>query len=355
MKLNINKNTLESAIFLCSAYTEKKDSSAITSHLLFQAEEDRLIIRASDYEIGINYKIKKIRVDDPGFATVNAKSIADTIKNLNNEEVTLETIDNSLFIRQKSTKYKLPMFNYEDFPAFPSVENKDKFDIDSSDLSRSLKKILPSIDSNNPKYALHGALLDIKENKINFIGTDTRRLAIYTLEKASPDAFRINIPKKAIMEMQKLFYEKIEIFYDENMLIAKNENFEFFTKLINDSYPNYETAIPSQSKQKLVFQTEDFTDSLKKISVIAEKMKLHFLKDKIIFEGISLDNMEAKTELEYQTNISEEFTLTTSIKHWLDFLSSIEEENFTLDVNESNLPFTLNSGGLQMIIMPVII
>lgn len=356
MKLSINKNTLESAILLCSAYVEKKDSSTITSHLLFQAEEDKLVIKASDYEIGINYKIKKIRVDNPGFATVNAKSIADTIKNLNNEELTLEAIDNSLFIRQKSTKYKLPMFNHEDFPAFPSTENKEKFDIDSSDLSRSLKKILPSIDSNNPKYSLNGALLDIKENQINFVGTDTKRLAVYTLEKGSSNEIKtINIPKKAIMEMQKLFYEKIEIFYDKNMLIAKNENFEFFTKLINDSYPNYEIVIPNQFKQELILQTEDFIDSLKKISVITEKMKLHFSKDKIIFEGMSLDNMEAKTELEYQTNTSEEFTITTHIKHWLDFLTSIEEEQFTLSINEANLSFMLSSNGLRMIIMPVII
>ncbi|EAJ8485271.1 DNA polymerase III subunit beta, partial [Campylobacter upsaliensis] len=113
MKININKNTLEAAILLCNAYVDKKDLSTVTSHLLFEANEDKLIIKASDYEIGINYKIKKIRIENPGFATANAKSIADVIKNLNNEEIILETIDNFLFIRQKNTKYKLPMFNYE--------------------------------------------------------------------------------------------------------------------------------------------------------------------------------------------------------------------------------------------------
>ena len=104
MKLSINKNTLESAVILCNAYVEKKDSSTITSHLFFHADEDKLLIKASDYEIGINYKIKKIRVESSGFATANAKSIADVIKSLNNEEVVLETIDNFLFVRQKSTK-----------------------------------------------------------------------------------------------------------------------------------------------------------------------------------------------------------------------------------------------------------
>lgn len=52
-------------------------------------------------------------------------------------------------------------------------------------------------------------------------------------------------------------------FYDQNMLIAKNENFEFFTKLINDKFPDYEKVIPKTFKQELSFSTEDFIDSLK--------------------------------------------------------------------------------------------
>ncbi len=355
MKLIINKNILESAILLCNAYVEKKDSSTITSHLYFHADEDRLTIKASDYEIGINYKIKKIRVEVPGLATANARTIVDVIKNLNNEELTLETIDNFLFIRQKKTKYKFPMFNPEDFPEFPSTEDKNKFDIDSSELNRCLKKILPTIDTNNPKYSLNGALLDIKTDRINFVGTDTKRLGIATLNKINEKEFHISIPKKAIIEMHKLFYEKIEIFYDENILIAKNENFEFFTKLINDKFPDYEKVIPKQLKQKLSFKTEDFIDSLKKISVLTEKTKLQFSKNKVVFEGVSLDNMEAKTELESEFDLEEEFTLIVRIKHLLDFLSSIEEEEFKIEVNEPNLAFVVSSSGVKIIIMPSIL
>ncbi|TQR31304.1 DNA polymerase III subunit beta [Campylobacter sp. MIT 99-7217] len=355
MKLNINKNTFESAISLCNAYVEKKDSSTITSHLFFEANDEGLIIKATDRDIGLNYKIKKIKIENNGFATVNAKSIVDVVKSLNNEEIILETIDNFLFIRQKGTKYKFPMFNHEDFPNFPSTEEKAKFDIDSGDLSRSLKKILPAIDTNNPKYSLNGALLDIKTDKINFVGTDTKRLAIFTLDKTNDKEFSLSIPKKAIIEMQKLFYEKIEIFYDETMLIAKNDNFEFFTKLINDKFPDYERVIPKQINQEFTLKTEDFIDSLKKISVVTEKMKLNFTKEKIIFEGISLDNMEAKTELETELDIKENFSLNIKIKFLMDFLSSIESESFKLKINEPDLAFIVSCDELQTIIMPVIL
>ncbi len=355
MKLSINKNTLESAISLCSAYADKKDISSISSHLLFEASDDKLVIKASDFEIGLIYKIKKIKIEKEGFATVQAKSIVDMIKNLSNEEIILETVENSLFIRQKSTKYKLAMFNYEDFPLFPNTEGKDKFDLDSSDLSRSLKKILPVVDTNNPKPSLNGALIDIKGDRINFVSTDTKRLAIYTLNKNSEKEFSLSIPKKAIMEMQKLFYEKIELFYGDNILIAKNENFEFYTKLINDKFPDYEKVIPRQISQEFTFKTEDFIDSLKKISAVAEKMKLHFNKNKLIFEGMSIDNMEAKTELDIELDIKEDFSLNITIKHLIDFLNSIESEDFKFFVNEPNLAFVVRCEQLETIIMPVIL
>ncbi len=58
MKLSINKNTLESAVILCNAYVEKRLKHHYFSSF-FHADEDKLLIKASDYEIGINYKIKK--------------------------------------------------------------------------------------------------------------------------------------------------------------------------------------------------------------------------------------------------------------------------------------------------------
>ena len=354
MKLSINKNNLESALTLCNAYVEKKDISAINSHFLLEASDDKLTIKATDYEIGLTYKIKKLNIERQGFATVNAKNIMDMIKNLSNEDLVLQTIDNSLFIRQKNTKYKLSMFNYEDFPRFPSIENKNKLDLDSSDLSRGLKKIFPAIDTQNAKYSLNGALIDIKQDRINFVGSDTKRLAVFTLNKQNDKELELSIPKKAIAEMQKLFYEKIELFYDENILIAKNENFEFYTKLINDKFPDYEKVIPKTININLTLNVEDFLSRLKVIKVVSNKIRVSFAKNKIVFEG-SGDNNEAKTELDTELNINENFSLIIQVDQFMDFLNSIETEEFELKINEPNLSFIISSQELQTIIIPTIL
>lgn len=353
MKVLINKNVLESIVTNTNPYLEKRDLSAITSHIYIAAKNGVLNIRATDHEIGLAYKLSNVKITDEGYATANGKKLLDIIKSLKDDEVILETVNNYLYIKQKNSKYKLPMYKFEDFPEFPSSEGKSKFDVDAVMLGRSLKKILPSIDSNNPKFELNGALLDIRQNFINIVGTDTKRLSIFKFETPTEREFSIIIPKKAINEIQKLFFDRIEIYYDENILIAQSANFEFFTKLINGKYPDYERVVPKEIKKRLKLNRDKMIDGIRTISMLSDQMKITFTKDSITFESIIEDNSEAKTTIEYQTGLEDEISIGIKNRYLLDFLTSIEDDDFELGFNDSNLAFIVSSKELTTVIMPI--
>lgn len=353
MKAIINKNALESIVTNTNPYLEKKDLSAITSHIYIQAKDGILNIKATDHEIGLAYKLSNVKIVDEGNATANGKKLLDIIRSLKDEEVTLETVNNYLYIKQKNSKYKLPMYKFEDFPKFPSAEGKNKFDIDSIMLGRSLKKILPNIDSNNPKFELNGALIDIKQGYINIVGTDTKRLSVFRFETPTQNEFSIIIPKKAISEIQKLFFDRIEIYYDENILIAQSSNFEFFTKLINGKFPDYDRVIPKEIKKRIRLSRDKMVEGIKSISILSENMKIIFAPQTITFESIVEDNSEARTVIDYQTGLEEEFFIGVKNRYLMDFLGNIEEDSFELGFNDANLAFTVSSNELKTIIMPI--
>lgn len=354
MKVSINKNTLETVLINVQPYLEKKDLSQITSHIFLSSSSNGLEIKATDFEIGLTYSTKNIKNIDEGKATANGKKMLDIVKNLKDEDITLESINEYLYIKQKNSKYKLPMFNHNEFPDFPDTENKSKFDINSSNLVRYVKKISPAIDSNNPKYELNGALIDIKKESISLVSTDTKRLALCNIENKSDTDFSIIIPKKAIQEMQKLFYDDIEIFYDNNVMIAKTEFFTFFTKLINGKFPDYQRVIPSEKRIELKLSRDKIIESMKQINMISNEMKITFKADKIVFESLNEDNIEAKTEIEFDTGLDEEIFVSVNSKHILDFLSNIESPDFSLGFNDSSLPFILESENFKTVIMPII-
>ncbi len=355
MKVIINKSVLENMLINTLPYLEKKDLSQITSHILITSTEDTINIKSTDFEIGLEIFSKNVKINETGTATANGKKLFDIIKILKDSEVILETINDYLYIKQKHSKFKLPMFNPLEYPEFPKVEGKAKFDINSSNLVRSIKKIAPTIDTNNPKFELNGALIDIKENYLNIVATDTKRLAIVKIENQNEKNISLIIPKKAISEIQKIFFDQIEIYYDSNTLIAKSSNFTFFTKLINGKYPDYERIIPKDMEKKILLSREKFIDAIKQILVVSEEIKVTFKPEIIVFESLNENNIEAKTEVEAKTGLEEEIVIAMNSKYLLDFLTNIEKNSFTFGYNDTTLPFTIESENFLTIIMPITI
>ncbi|BAF69120.1 DNA polymerase III subunit beta [Nitratiruptor sp. SB155-2] len=354
MKIEIRKSLFEQVLTQIQPFLEKKDISQITSHVYIEANE-KLILKATDYETGLKTSLEDFNCIKPGLATANGKKLLDIIRILKEDLITLETKENTLHISQGHSRFKLPMFDAESFPKFPDIDNLPKIDIKGGEFIASLKKIAPAIDTNNPKFELNGALIDIKEDKINFVATDTRRLALVTLEQSMEKAFNLIIPKKAINEIQKLFLDDISMFYDETYLIIKNENYLFFTKLINGKFPDYERIIPKTLNYEMTLPKESMIEAIKQITIISNELKLTFLKDRIIFRSLSEENIEAQTEIEVSTPFEEKFVMAVNSKYILDFLAHIDTDQFVMGINDSDLPFELKENNFITIVMPIVI
>jgi len=353
MNIEINKNVLEHMLINAQSFLEKKDASQITSHVLLNATGLDLKVKATDFEIGITMESTNVKVIEAGLSCANGKKLLDIVKILKDEMISLKTEEDFLHIKQKRSKFKLPMFNAQEFPDFPNEEGKSRFDIKATDFLHSIKKITPAIDTNNPKYELNGALIDIVDGEIKFVATDTRRLAVATLKKNVEFDISLIIPKKAIGEIQKLFFDDMNIFYDENILLIKSENFTFFTKLINGKYPDYQRIIPKEQKVEITLDREKMVDHLKQVSTISYEMKITFSNDAITFESLNEDNIEANTQLDFNSNLTEPISIAVNSKYILDFLAQIQKNEFKLRYNDSTLPFMLESDGFITVIMPI--
>ncbi|VAY87476.1 DNA polymerase III beta subunit [hydrothermal vent metagenome] len=218
-----------------------------------------------------------------------------------------EVLENNLNIKQNKSNFKLPIYDASEYPQFPI-----------------------------------------------FVSTDTRRLAISTLENLSNKKTQIIIPKKAIIEIQKIFYDNVIINYDQNNLVLSNNNIKFFTKLINGSFPDYEKIIPSNLKYNFQLSKSSFIESIKLITSLKPNIKITFSTNNILFESVDEDN-EAKTQIDVQLNIENNFYIAVNSKYILDFLSTSSNENIKIGFNESNLPFYLEDNKFITIIMPIIL
>ncbi|WP_455757232.1 DNA polymerase III subunit beta [Sulfurimonas sp.] len=355
MKIIISKSIIENILIQAQPFLEKKDTSQITSHVYIDASNSTLTIKATDYEIGYDVKANNVNIIADGSTTASGKKFLDIIRILKDGDVHLEVKNDMLYISQAHSNFKLPTFSFNDFPEFPSYEGKARISINSHSLIESLKKITPAIDTNNPKFELNGALIDIKPDSINFASTDTRRLAVVNIPNQAANELSIILPKKAIVEIQKLFFNEIELYYDETNLIIHSEQYTFFTKLINGKFPEYSRIIPKEVANTLLLPKAIMIDSIKQITTISTDVKITFLNDLITFESLSDDNIEAKTEIGFNTGFSEPFTIAINSRYLLDFLNTINNSEFSIGLNEGNLPFILSDENFKTVVMPIVI
>lgn len=356
MKIEINKQIIESILINSQPFLEKKDATQITSHIFIYTKNQNCIFKSTDLEIGLSIETKNIKIIDDGALTVNGKKLLDIIRILNDDLILLEVVGELLLIKQGKTRFKLPTFNYKLFPIFPEINNKAKISLDSQLLIKSLKKIVTSIDNNNPKHELNGALIDIKNNITNIVATDTRRLSIASIQNETEDEISIIIPKKAIIEIEKIFIGKIDIFYDDINLIIQTENSFFFTKLINGKYPNYDRIIPKDSKYNLTVPKNKIIEAIKKITIISQDINICFNRNVILFSSLNKinDNLEAKTQVAINLDIDDEIELNFNSKYLLDFLSKVDSDEFEIGINQINLPFIVKDKEFITVIMPIV-
>ncbi|WP_456480683.1 DNA polymerase III subunit beta [Nautilia sp.] len=348
MHIKIEKPVIESILNQIIPFTEKKDNTQITSHILINAD-DKLTLKATDKEIGIMMKTDA-EITETGKITINGRRFLDIIKTLQNKEVEIKSKNDQITITQENSVYKLTSFNPEEFPEFPSTEGMNEIKTEIEELNRAIKRIYPVIDNNNPKYELNGALFDLKE-KSSFVSTDTRRLAVYYSNATSAES-KIIIPKRSIAEIKRVIRDDMKIFNDDVYLILKNEDVLFFTKLINGKFPAYEKIIPQHLKYEITLPKNEFLSHLKQVSIISNETKITIKQNKIEFESISDETMQAKTSFETETEI-DEFTFAVNSRYITDFLNVIENETFILGLNEPNIPFVLKDDNFITIVMPL--
>lgn len=161
MEFQLNKQKFESTLSLLQPFLDKKDFTEITSHIYISTVNNVLEIKAHDYESGLIVKIEddSLQINSEGKATVNGTKIFNTIKALKNDVIKVKTDGNNLIVSQKRTTLKLPMFNPEQYK-FPNLEDNEfqKIDIDIDEFISSIKKVLPTSDTNNIKQELNGVL-----------------------------------------------------------------------------------------------------------------------------------------------------------------------------------------------------
>src|SRR5581483_9524417 len=180
MKLHIQTESLHKKLPFLNHAVSSKSQLPVLLNILLQADKNKLILSATDLEIGIRIEME-CEVEEEGTVTIPAKIFSELISSLPPEKITLETNGNTIIVTGKKTKSTLQTISAEEFPKLYENRGEEIAIIKGSAMQTDFSKVAFAASNDLGRPALSGILLK-KDTETDggllLVATDGYRLSL---------------------------------------------------------------------------------------------------------------------------------------------------------------------------------
>jgi len=271
-KFFIDQKSFLNALTSIQPICTKRTAIDSTSYILFHIRQKELVLKSTDLEISLQ---TSCLIEDSSFLKpieflVPGKRLFDVVKELDG---IIECLFESgqLILRtnnDQSVNISLNIKSAEDFPIFPDII-ENIMDLDAQLFLKMLQNISFLIPQNNSNPVLNSLLLEISKDNIKLTTTDGHCLAQIISEKiVYYEKKSWILSKRAVFELKKI----LESYLDNTIflgisgsnLVFSGQYFNFFTKVLLDQFPKYESILNKDDFFKLSVDRSLFSKSLKR-------------------------------------------------------------------------------------------
>lgn len=360
MKLRINREDLLHSIQAVQGIITTKATLPILSHILLEAEKDRLKLTTTDLDMGLTF-ITTADVTESGSITLPGKKFNDIIKELGQNEINITTKkNNSVLIETEMCQFKLMGLSQEEFPKLPEFKNKQVIKLEQPDLKKILSMTSFAVSFDETRYILNGILFKIQDNNLTAVATDGRRLAIIEkkISTSGEQNIQIIIPIKAIQELNRNLSEEggLSLILGGNQVMFELEGLSMISRLIEGEFPDYQQVIPPPAPNKIKTDRQLLLGALRRAALLAtpdyQAVKLEIFKKKLVVSKATPDLGESREELDIEY-AGKELMVGFNPNYLIDVLKNIEDETIELEVTESEKPGVVRLADYTYIVLPM--
>jgi DNA polymerase-3 subunit beta len=250
----------------------------VLSNVLLDAEGDMLRLAATNQEIGITTWIPA-QVSEPGQITVDARLLSEFVNTLPHEPVRLSTETGRfvLKVRGLGADAEINGIDAEEFPVFPRLEEGAfAAKVDPQVLREMIGLVEFAAASDDSRPVLAGVLVRFDEDRITLAAADGFRLAVREGELSEPVPERLDIivPARALRELARIIADQTEpielkVTPNRGQLIVQTSDTEFYSRLIDGTFPDFKQIVPRDFATRLEFGRDDFLAAVRRASFFA--------------------------------------------------------------------------------------
>jgi DNA polymerase-3 subunit beta len=369
MNFIVSSASLLKSLQSISGVLNASNNLPILDNFLFEIEDGRLTVSATDIETTIHTSIDVESKDNEKIA-IDAKKLLEILKSFSDHPLsfTVNLESYSIEISSDYGKYKLVGANAEEFPKNPVLSGANSLKISGDVLATSINKTLFATGNDDLRPVMSGVFCEFSEKELIFVATDAHKLIRYKrTDSVASGASSFILPKKPlnILKSNLKGDEEVQVEYNESNAVFRYGDTELVCRLIDGKYPNYEAVIPTENPNKLTIDRISLLSSIKRVSIFANKstnqVKLKMAGSELTISAEDLDFSNEANERLTCAYDGEDMEIGFNSRFIMEMLQNLETENVIIEMSEPNragiiLPTeTSENEEILMLVMPVML
>lgn len=348
MKISATKDNLSYGVQVVQRAVSSKNPMPILSGILVKTVNGQLVFTATDLEMGIECSVP-VAVQEDGGVVLPARYFGEIVRKLPDVKISLDVNkeNSNTLIRYGQSEFNLLGLSPEDFPILPAIDSDSTLVIKQDIFKNMIKQVgfATAADDNRPIFT--GILMEIENDDIRLVATDTHRLA-FRSGKTESGSIQLEksviIPGKTLNELNKIMNgdsEELKIAFGENQLVFEMPGIRLVSRLIEGQFPNYKQVIPQGCKTKIKIKTRELLDAAERASLLAKEganvIRLNVSEGNMVISSNSPEIGKIEEQLAVEME-GEETQIAFNSKYLIDVLKVIDAEEILLELTGSLSP-----------------
>ncbi len=367
MKFSVSSGDLVQGLSAVVGAVPTKATMPILETVLFEIEDGKLKLCATDLEVSI---VEHVAVDiqSEGAVAVPARRLLDTLRQLPDIPVLFE-VDDKGNVKFKTDKgnYKLAGEKAADFPAIPSLDGGQVIKTTTESLLRAIHKTSFAVSNDDLRPAMMGVYFQIGAEESKIVATDGHRLVRLIkrdLVAQSPASFIV--PQKALNLVTKaLDGSDCDLTISSEHVRFRSGNTMVITRLINETYPNYESVIPRENDKEMKVNRDQMLATVRRVSIFSSsttrQIRLQMKPDELVIAAEDIDlSSEAKESIACEYS-DPEMEIGFNARYLSDVLGNIDDPEVLFEFSTPNRAGIVRPAvqdedeDMLMLVMPVML
>jgi DNA polymerase-3 subunit beta len=277
MKFVVSSTELLNHLTAISRVISSKSTLPILDNFLFNLEENKLTITASDLESTLITWIGIDNTEGIGEIAIPAKLLIDTLKEFPEQPLTFQINTESFAVEifSENGKFSIMGQNGEDYPELPELHTSSATSVVMGHdiLLSGINKTLFATADDELRPVMNGILIEISTEDVTFVASDAHKLVRYKRSdvKADIDSSFI-LPKKPSALLKNLLPKEdfdVKLDFDEKNAFFQLSNFKVICRLVEGKYPSYNSVIPTNNPNKMQIDRLELYNTLRRVSVFS--------------------------------------------------------------------------------------